>query len=66
MHESYYEGENSRIENKTLGPFYAVQLSGEAEPYRALFLSRAGWTETPSDEDSVLKRMVDTVSVLQP
>ena len=66
VHETHYEGENSRIEKRILGPFYALQLSGEAEPYRALFLRRAGWEGAPSEEDSLLTRIIETVRVIKP
>jgi hypothetical protein len=66
VHETHYEGEDSRIEKKILGPFYALQLSGATEPYRALFLRCGGWEDTPSEEDSLLSGIIETVRVIEP
>lgn len=67
IHESYdEEGEETTVEKTIRGPYYAVSISQQSEPYRVLLFkfSNDGEGEIPRD-GGLMRRIVDTVRILR-
>jgi len=59
------EGGRAKVEKRTMGPFYAVRLSEQGAPYRALiFESGREGVASPRDRET-LRKIVDTVRALR-
>lgn len=66
IHETYGEdGEDGRIEERTIGPVYAMSISQPGEAHRVLFFEINYNRPVSPQQKMLLKDMVDTVRILK-